>query len=81
MRRVHVKNKLISIIISAYNEQDNVGELYKQLQSTLKPLTEVDFEFIYVDDGSTDNTYANCIKKMNGSKSSSSSATSVTKLP
>ena len=62
MRRIHVKNKLISIIISAYNEQDNVGELYKQLQSTLKPLTEVDFEFIYVDDGSTDNTYANCIK-------------------
>ena len=57
-----MKNKLISIIISAYNEQDNVGELYKQLQSTLKPLTEVDFEFIYVDDGSTDNTYANCIK-------------------
>lgn len=57
-----MKNKLISIIISAYNEQDNVGELYKQLQSTLKPLTEVDFEFIYVDDGSSDNTYANCIK-------------------
>lgn len=57
-----MKNKLISIIISAYNEQDNVGELYKQLQSTLKPLTEVDFEFIYVDDGSTDNTYTNCIK-------------------
>lgn len=57
-----MKNKLISIIISAYNEQDNVGELYKQLQKTLKPLTEVDFEFIYVDDGSTDNTYTNCIK-------------------
>jgi dolichol-phosphate mannosyltransferase len=57
-----VQNKLISIIISAYNEQDNVGELYKQLQKTLKPLTEVDFEFVYVDDGSTDNTYANCLK-------------------
>lgn len=62
MRRTHVQNKLISIIISAYNEQDNVGELYKQLQKTLKPLTEVDFEFVYVDDGSTDNTYANCLK-------------------
>lgn len=57
-----MQNKLISIIISAYNEQDNVGELYKQLQNTLKPLTEVDFEFVYVDDGSTDNTYANCLK-------------------
>ena len=57
-----MQNKLISIIISAYNEQDNVGELYKQLQKTLKPLTEVDFEFVYVDDGSTDNTYANCLK-------------------
>ena len=57
-----MKNKLISIIISAYNEQDNVGELYKQLQKTLKPLTEVDFEFIYVDDGSSDKTYVNCLE-------------------
>ena len=55
-------NKLVSIIISAYNEQDNVSELYKQVQKSVKNITNADFEFIYVDDGSTDQTLANCQK-------------------
>jgi len=55
-------NKLVSIVISAYNEQDNVGELYKQLQKNIKDINNVDFEFIYVDDGSSDKTLANCQK-------------------
>lgn len=55
-------NKLVSIIISAYNEQDNVSELYKQVQKSVKNITNADFEFIYVDDGSTDRTLANCQK-------------------
>ena len=55
-------NKLISIVISAYNEQDNVSELYKALQNNLKNVKNVDFEFLYVDDGSSDKTYENCLK-------------------
>ena len=30
------KNKLVSIVISAYNEQDNVAELHKQLNASTK---------------------------------------------
>lgn len=56
------KNKLVSIVISAYNEQDNVAELHKQLNATLKQCKGVDFEYIFVDDGSKDRTYANCLK-------------------
>ena len=56
------KNKLISIVISAYNEQDNVCELHKQLQKNLKPIKDCEFEFIFVDDGSSDKTYQNCLK-------------------
>lgn len=55
-------NKLVSIVISAYNEQDNVGELYKQLKKCTQEIANVDFEFIYVDDGSADKTLANCQK-------------------
>ena len=54
--------KLVSIVISAFNEEDNVTELYKQLQKTLQKVSDVDFEFIYVDDGSSDQTYAKCQK-------------------
>lgn len=54
--------KLVSIVISAYNEQDNVQELYKQLKNNLDGMPDTDYELIYVDDGSSDNTYANCVK-------------------
>ncbi len=54
-------NKLVSIVISAFNEQDNVQELYKQLKNELKKV-DVKYELIYVDDGSSDKTYANCLK-------------------
>ena len=55
-------NKLVSIVISAYNEQDNVAELYKQLKAELKKTKGVEHELIFVDDGSADKTYANCLK-------------------
>lgn len=55
-------NKLVSIVISAYNEQDNVAELYKQLNANVKKCKNIDFEYIFVDDGSKDKTYANCLK-------------------
>ena len=55
------KNKLVSIVISAYNEENNVTELHKQLRKNLDGLGRVDFEFIYVDDGSSDKTYENCV--------------------
>lgn len=55
-------NKSVSIVISAYNEQDNVQELYKQLKAQLKTVKNVDYELIFVDDGSSDKTYANCLK-------------------
>jgi dolichol-phosphate mannosyltransferase len=57
-----MNNKLISIIISAYNEQDNIQELYKQLNANTKKLQNIEFEFIFVDDGSSDKTYLNCMK-------------------
>ncbi len=56
------KNKLVSIVISAYNEQDNVAELHKQLDIALKKCKDITFEYIFVDDGSRDKTYANCLK-------------------
>lgn len=55
-------NKSVSIVISAYNEQDNVAELYKQLKIELKKTKDVEHELIFVDDGSSDKTYTNCLK-------------------
>lgn len=49
--------KLISIVIPAYNEQDNVDELTKRLQGVFAANPEYDFEAIIVENGSLDNTY------------------------
>lgn len=48
------KNELkISFIIPVYNEADNISLLYKELKESLVGIA-YSFEFIYVDDGSTD---------------------------
>lgn len=57
-----MKNKLVSIVISAYNEEQNVGELHKKLKENLDEIKDIDFEFLFVDDGSSDKTYENCLK-------------------
>lgn len=49
--------KLISIVIPAYNEQDNVDELARRLQGVFAANSAYDFEAIIVENGSLDNTY------------------------
>lgn len=49
--------KLISIVIPAYNEQDNVDELAKRLQSVFDLNSSYEFEAIIVENGSLDNTF------------------------
>lgn len=49
--------KLISVVSSAYNEQDNLEELCKQVKDTCEKLQDkYDYEQIILDNGSTDNT-------------------------
>ncbi|HRZ42817.1 MAG TPA: glycosyltransferase family 2 protein [Bacteroidales bacterium] len=46
---------LLSIVIIAYNEETNAALLIRQI---LNLLNDTDFEVVFVDDGSTDNTLA-----------------------
>lgn len=46
----------ISVIIPAYNEEDNIAVLYKELTSVLSTLNR-SYEIIFIDDCSTDATY------------------------
>jgi dolichol-phosphate mannosyltransferase len=43
----------VSVIVPAYNEQDSIEELYREVSEVL---TGTSFEVIFVDDGSTDQT-------------------------
>jgi len=45
----------LSVVAPAHNEEENIDELVKQVAQALSPIG-IDFEFIIVDDGSTDTT-------------------------
>jgi len=47
--------KKLSLVVPMMNEEDNVAPLFKAVREALK---DIDYEFILVDDGSTDNTVA-----------------------
>lgn len=53
--------KKLSLVISVYNEEDNVGPLTEQINAALKGF---DYETIFIDDGSSDSTVKN-IKALN----------------
>jgi len=48
---------LLSIVTPCYNESANIAELHRQLDAVAAQLKE-EVEFVFVDDGSRDNTFA-----------------------
>lgn len=51
--------KKISVVIPVYNEEGTISELYRRLKSALdKDLSFLEYEVIFVDDGSTDGTFS-----------------------
>ena len=54
-----IKPKSLSIVVPVRNEEDNVADLISEIQKSLK--RKITYEIIYVDDGSTDQTYKNLI--------------------
>jgi polyisoprenyl-phosphate glycosyltransferase len=48
--------KAITILVPAYNEEPVLGKLYDRLTQLADTATNYDFEFLFVNDGSRDNT-------------------------
>ncbi len=48
--------KVISIVVPCYNEEAVLGTWYDEMTRVAKEMKEVDFEFVLVDDGSSDGT-------------------------
>ncbi len=48
--------KVISIVVPCYNEEAVLGAWYDEMTRVAKEMKEVDFEFVLVDDGSSDGT-------------------------
>jgi len=46
----------LSLVIPAYNEEESIPIFYKEMQSIISDMTNIDVEYLFVDDGSGDNT-------------------------
>ena len=49
---------LLSVISPCYNESEVIGLFYNTLRPVLESLDHLDFEMVFVDDGSSDDTLA-----------------------
>ena len=50
------KKKLVTVLVPAYNEQGSLPLLYKEMSRLMQLLGQYDWQLLFVDDGSTDNT-------------------------
>lgn len=50
------EKKVCSIIVPCYNEEDAIPLYYQEMLKTFKELPELQFEFVFIDDGSRDHT-------------------------
>ncbi|MEC4676075.1 MAG: glycosyltransferase family 2 protein [Nitrospirota bacterium] len=58
----------VSVVIPLYNEEENVDELHRSLKPVMDA-TGIEYEILYVDDGSTDNTLNLLLKIQSGDSS------------
>ena len=47
---------MISIILPTFNEKDNLSLLYQQLSTVIKGIDSHEFEFVFIDDCSQDDS-------------------------
>ena len=55
-KQSYENKKLITIIIPSYNESAMFKTLFKRLDSLIEEIQSYDFEFLFINDGSTDST-------------------------
>ena len=51
-----MKKEKISIIVPCYNEEEVLPIFYKEITKVAKSMKEMDFEFLFINDGSKDKT-------------------------
>ena len=48
----------LSVVVPCYDEEAVIGETHRRLAAALEAIPDIDFEIVYVDDGSRDSTLA-----------------------
>ncbi len=51
-----LKRKTISVAVPCYNEEGNIEELYRRVNKVMEALPEYEYEFVFIDNKSTDSS-------------------------
>ena len=62
------KKQLISIVSPAFNEAKNISKIAKEVDGVMVKLKKFDYEYLFVDDGSSDDTWNEIIKTSHQNK-------------
>jgi len=65
--RINEIEMMLSAVIPVFNEEDNILPLFGELKGIMQKITN-NFEIIYVDDGSNDNTLLNLLSLFSNEK-------------
>jgi glycosyltransferase involved in cell wall biosynthesis len=60
------KKLQVSVVVPLMNEEDNIGHLYRHIIESLD--SKYEYEMIFIDDGSTDNSFNKLIQLQNSDK-------------
>lgn len=56
------KKQLVSLVIPAYREEKNISLIYSEIEKVLLSIKKYDFEIIFINDGSPDDTWLEIAK-------------------
>jgi glycosyltransferase involved in cell wall biosynthesis len=65
---------LVSIVVPFHNEEEGVERFYESLCSAVRQVADVDFEVVFVDDGSRDETLQRLIALVTAIRASAPSS-------
>jgi len=55
-------SKIISVVIPVFNEERNIPIIFSEIKGVFETLSKYDFEVIFVNDGSSDNSFLEILK-------------------
>lgn len=56
LKQINMNKKIITIVSPTYNEEENILHLYERVNYVIKNITKYQFEFLFIDNASTDRT-------------------------
>ncbi len=56
------RKRMVSIVVPVFNEEEGISAFYQRIRALVNELPQYEMEILFVDDGSTDNSYPSLVQ-------------------